>query len=239
MDFGGPSNPQSCPERSRMLPPRVSGPNSTWQNLSSSPRETEQSTSLDRRGYSDSTVPIPSTQSPHSPASVAHRGSFHTKYRRRTSDEGSWDTQERSGTGIRRENAGPGIDVLVDRKRRLTAPGSPGRRGSGVEGAGLRRHYSERMGERPGSSEGVRLAGTESQRISQGSRRTGSRSAPIDLTGSDGGSVPRPQYQSQDGAGSDRALVLPRWQPDSQVSHCPVCGTSFGFFFRKHHCRYV
>ena len=30
---------------------------------------------------------------------------------------------------------------------------------------------------------------------------------------------------------------LPRWQPDHEVSACPVCKTSFSFFFRKHHCR--
>lgn len=33
--------------------------------------------------------------------------------------------------------------------------------------------------------------------------------------------------------------MLPPWQPDSEVSHCPVCGSQFTFFYRKHHCRYV
>ncbi|KAF1952925.1 FYVE-domain-containing protein [Byssothecium circinans] len=32
-------------------------------------------------------------------------------------------------------------------------------------------------------------------------------------------------------------LVLPRWQPDHEVSHCFVCGSQFTFFYRKHHCR--
>ncbi|MGR9012776.1 MAG: DUF6765 family protein [Gammaproteobacteria bacterium] len=27
------------------------------------------------------------------------------------------------------------------------------------------------------------------------------------------------------------------WQPDDSVSKCPVCKKSFGFLFRKHHCR--
>lgn len=35
--------------------------------------------------------------------------------------------------------------------------------------------------------------------------------------------------------GSD--LVLPPWQPDSDVSQCPVCGKNFTFLYRKHHCR--
>lgn len=32
-------------------------------------------------------------------------------------------------------------------------------------------------------------------------------------------------------------FVLPRWQPDSEVSKCPICGTQFSFWYRKHHCR--
>ncbi|PKS06381.1 hypothetical protein jhhlp_007129 [Lomentospora prolificans] len=31
--------------------------------------------------------------------------------------------------------------------------------------------------------------------------------------------------------------VLPRWQPDSDVTICPICRTQFSFFVRKHHCR--
>ncbi|KAI9728503.1 MAG: hypothetical protein M1834_007641 [Cirrosporium novae-zelandiae] len=32
-------------------------------------------------------------------------------------------------------------------------------------------------------------------------------------------------------------IVLPRWQPDNEVSSCPICGVQFTFFNRKHHCR--
>jgi hypothetical protein len=31
--------------------------------------------------------------------------------------------------------------------------------------------------------------------------------------------------------------TLPRWQPDAEVTHCPICGTQFNFWYRKHHCR--
>jgi FYVE zinc finger len=51
-------------------------------------------------------------------------------------------------------------------------------------------------------------------------------------------------------------FVLPRWQPDAEVTFCPICRTQFskfacprllyaaltnrvGFFVRKHHCRYA
>ncbi|EEP76830.1 predicted protein [Uncinocarpus reesii 1704] len=30
---------------------------------------------------------------------------------------------------------------------------------------------------------------------------------------------------------------LPKWQPDSEVSQCPICGLTFSFWCRKHHCR--
>ena len=34
-----------------------------------------------------------------------------------------------------------------------------------------------------------------------------------------------------------RDIILPRWQPDSEVTRCPICKTAFGFWYRKHHCR--
>ena len=32
-------------------------------------------------------------------------------------------------------------------------------------------------------------------------------------------------------------FVLPQWQPDTEVSDCPICGKAFSFWYRKHHCR--
>lgn len=34
-------------------------------------------------------------------------------------------------------------------------------------------------------------------------------------------------------------ILLPRWQPDSEATLCPICRTQFSFFVRKHHCRFV
>ena len=34
-----------------------------------------------------------------------------------------------------------------------------------------------------------------------------------------------------------RDVTLPRWQPDAEVTKCPICGTPFSFWYRKHHCR--
>ena len=34
-----------------------------------------------------------------------------------------------------------------------------------------------------------------------------------------------------------REITLPRWEPDAGVFKCPICGTTFSFWYRKHHCR--
>lgn len=34
-------------------------------------------------------------------------------------------------------------------------------------------------------------------------------------------------------------VALPRWQPDAEVTICPICRTQFSIFVRKHHCRYA
>lgn len=39
------------------------------------------------------------------------------------------------------------------------------------------------------------------------------------------------------GPGEVDEMTLPRWQPDAEVSECPICGTVFSFWHRKHHCR--
>ena len=39
---------------------------------------------------------------------------------------------------------------------------------------------------------------------------------------------------------SDTSLfTLPRWQPDGEVTYCPICKSQFNIFIRKHHCRFV
>ncbi|KAG6222307.1 hypothetical protein E4U34_001512 [Claviceps purpurea] len=32
-------------------------------------------------------------------------------------------------------------------------------------------------------------------------------------------------------------VAPPRWQPDAEVTYCPICRAQFSFFIRKHHCR--
>jgi hypothetical protein len=53
---------------------------------------------------------------------------------------------------------------------------------------------------------------------------------------------PTPPVMSQANTAEVRRqsdIVLPPWQPDSEVSQCPVCKKPFTFLYRKHHCRYA
>lgn len=63
----------------------------------------------------------------------------------------------------------------------------------------------------------------------------GARANTIDLSSPE---RPLPQRPSEDRPRERSGeVVLPRWQPDSEVSKCPICGTQFSFWYRKHHCR--
>lgn len=62
------------------------------------------------------------------------------------------------------------------------------------------------------------------------------------FTGPSGSSIsghplPRRSDPTRSRNRASREITLPRWQPDSEVANCPICGKSFGFWFRKHHCR--
>lgn len=94
-----------------------------------------------------------------------------------------------------------------ERKRRLTTADSPFRRPSSI-----RMHSDDQAG----SSHSPVVIG----------------SSPV------AASLQGPSSQSQSSTGRrDSEFVLPRWQPDSEVTHCFVCGSHFTFFYRKHHCR--
>ncbi|KAI9166928.1 hypothetical protein HJFPF1_03043 [Paramyrothecium foliicola] len=47
------------------------------------------------------------------------------------------------------------------------------------------------------------------------------------------------QSPTNHGQESRRAseYTLPRWQPDVEVTYCPICHSQFNIFVRKHHCR--
>ncbi|KAG6065185.1 hypothetical protein E4U32_007669 [Claviceps aff. humidiphila group G2b] len=43
--------------------------------------------------------------------------------------------------------------------------------------------------------------------------------------------------RSRHGVTTAHEVAPPRWQPDAEVTYCPICRAQFSFFIRKHHCR--
>lgn len=97
-----------------------------------------------------------------------------------------------------------------DRKRRLTTADSPMRRPSSIK-----MHSSN-----PGTSNSDPIV-LDSSPVPARTRLPPS---------------PAPET-SMDTSRRGSEIVLPPWQPDAEVSQCPVCGRTFTFLFRKHHCR--
>ena len=120
--------------------------------------------------------------------------------------------------------------MALDRKRRLTASSQDtGRRRTTTGGftnrdnryyAPANRHASQRSSHSSGDQE---------------------RTEVIDLTSSSPLQPSRPTMTTTESPrrSSDvsRGYIVPRWQPDHEVSECPICHRQFGFLFRRHHCR--
>lgn len=128
-----------------------------------------------------------------------------------------------------------------DRKRRLVQDGD----------AWLRRAAS---GDSVEAGPSRRPSDSNSRPISTGSSRTAlpgaSYATAIDLSSSSPPHPPPPPppSNSRPPSGDRRSswsrsgsnyleYVRPRWQPDTEVTECPICGVPFSFWYRKHHCR--
>ena len=128
---------------------------------------------------------------------------------------------------------------MADRKRRLTAPTSPGRRngpshaeGSSRAGAGTEASGSSgRTSAMPGSSmsNAIDLTSDDERPLPPSPPAPPPPAHPLPRTTRPTVPTVASRRQSE--------LVLPRWQPDSDVSQCPVCHNQFTFWYRKHHCR--
>jgi hypothetical protein len=145
----------------------------------------------------------------------------------------------------------PPASTGPDRKRKLTSPESPGRRGS-QPGSSLA-NVIDLTADSPRRT--ITLHPQEPEHAAAGSSRTNA----IDLTEGQDRSppdrvlavepiVPRrpapsePILHRTSSGGPARTfddIVIPPWQPDTEATHCSVCGTLFTFFFRRHHCRYA
>ncbi|OJD16042.1 hypothetical protein AJ78_03755 [Emergomyces pasteurianus Ep9510] len=131
--------------------------------------------------------------------------------------------QGQEAGNARRSNA-----ASLERKRRLTSASDNA--GRARPAAGIPSVDSGSVRSRPGPS-----ATQPWERPSSGLPGSSSENA-IDLSGSQE-SVSRQLNSLRHRENSFTDYELPRWQPDSEVSKCPICDTQFSFWYRKHHCR--
>ncbi|KAL1855055.1 hypothetical protein Plec18170_004469 [Paecilomyces lecythidis] len=124
--------------------------------------------------------------------------------------------------------------MAMERKRRLTG---------GLDDASRRRSLTV-SGSDQGSSSRMDLQHRPlppppPQTSEEDAARGSSRATAIDLSSSPDtssrqamGAWPRTRREND-----YMDYILPRWQPDDEVDNCPICGTHFSFWYRKHHCR--
>lgn len=128
--------------------------------------------------------------------------------------------------------------AVVSRPNRTNADGSSPLEVSGQASGGQQqqqqqqvRSATEALAQRDEAGESPRprapshrlSAGTESQ----SPRQTLSATQPS----------PADARQPADDRRGPPPIVLPRWQPDAEVTYCPICHSQFSIFLRKHHCR--
>ncbi|KFA74962.1 hypothetical protein S40288_02194 [Stachybotrys chartarum IBT 40288] len=72
---------------------------------------------------------------------------------------------------------------------------------------------------------------------SRGSLASLRRDRELRTQGHPQGQSPSPQASPQARPDAMPDFELPRWQPDAEVTYCPICHSQFNIFVRKHHCR--
>ncbi|GAQ05529.1 hypothetical protein ALT_2850 [Aspergillus lentulus] len=152
-----------------------------------------------------------------------------------------------SSETLRTSSAGAAFDKRSERRRSTLSGSDRKRRLINFEGDGWpHRTGSHRMME-AGSSSRVAVDSRSIQPASSHAAATpavpgSSFATPIELSSS----PPQPLPERPDnlhrtswsqGANGYMEYIRPRWQPDSEVTNCPICGTTFSFWYRKHHCR--
>lgn len=169
-----------------------------------------------------------------------------------------------SSEHLRTSEAGPALDRRTERRRSTLSGSDRKRRIVSLEAdAWSRRAVPEPLTETgPSSSSRAaamdsrpipRFSSFETQTPTQTQTQTpqdpppSSYANPIDLTSPPPQSRPQGISSSTDnyrrgswsrtGTGAYVEYTRPQWQPDAEVTKCPICGTTFSFWYRKHHCR--
>ena len=153
--------------------------------------------------------------------------------------------------------------LALDRKRRLMATGEDAIRrpsGSGAPDTGSSTHINSNSNVNSDRGHSYNSSTIDIHRPlpslpsggSSGDAPGASAATAIDLLSSSPVQPVSPRRPSQDPPpppplpplplppqrqGDFMEYILPRWQPDTEVTHCPICHTQFNFWYRKHHCR--
>ncbi|KAG0650770.1 Zinc finger fyve domain-containing 24 [Hyphodiscus hymeniophilus] len=124
------------------------------------------------------------------------------------------------------EIAGP------SRGRNNSVPGGPPSRPD------FAAHAPQRVTQKRKSISGDHTRGLDGSRPSGSEGYSGnSRPPPYSESFSPARNNSQASLARQNDPQSNQEVVLPRWQPDAEVTFCPICATQFSFFVRKHHCR--
>ncbi|RAL04294.1 phosphatidylinositol-3-phosphate-binding ubiquitin-protein ligase [Aspergillus ibericus CBS 121593] len=144
---------------------------------------------------------------------------------------------------LRFNEAGPALDRRTERQRSTLSGSDRKRRIVNLEGDA----WSSRAAPEPLTDAGPssRAEMDSSRSISQLSFQTRQDSAlPSSSYATPVGLTTSPLESRPLGTGSwSRAdnnyveYIRPHWQPDAEVTKCPICGSTFTFWYRKHHCR--
>ncbi|RHZ54400.1 putative C6 transcription factor (War1) [Aspergillus thermomutatus] len=152
-----------------------------------------------------------------------------------------------SSESLRISSAGAGSDKRSERRRSTLSGSDRKRRLVNFEGDGWPHRAGSHGMMEAGSSSRIAvdsrsIQGASSHAVATPAVPGSSFATPIDLSSS----PPQPLSERPDnthrtswsqGANGYMEYIRPRWQPDSEVTNCPICGTPFSFWYRKHHCR--
>lgn len=175
-----------------------------------------------RRGHSDGDVLLSGFQSRNS----LTRNEF-------TRDEETWMDFLRHSSNSEQNNE---EQVQVASRRVATMAADRKRRFTGQQEEHSRRRSASSLSFGQTTSERIRLSlpqPTSSHPLFGSARATESRLGQRII---DRPLPPRPSI-SRSPTRQSRDIALPRWQPDAEVTNCPICGAHFSFWYRKHHCR--
>lgn len=177
-----------------------------------------------RRGHSDSDVLVPAAgvHTIDVAEEISGRGETWHDFMRHI-PHGDGDSIERSRAAVRRAAL-----VSADRNRRLQETREDAFRRRATTAASWDWASSDRARTRVASTS-TSIINPQTPRFGPPEGRATGSAWPNRLP-------PMPVVDYQKSA-SNQEPILPRWQPDAEVSECPICGRSFAFWYRKHHCR--